>query len=486
MPFTATFAHLDEREPWKNEYYNQLVRDLSTSLTALDGAAFASPFTLAGDVDGDGNAIYGFARWFGSSVTGVCIRDATGYGAKGDGSTDDTAAIQAAIDDCPTTGGFIFVPPGSYKITGNGIYMGGSSGSARSNITICGAGPGTILDISDGGIAINMGHSDGTSYMLVSDLQIYHDTPADTNLAAIVMKDSSYSTIRNVYINGSRGYGIDVSGVLHGMVRNCHIENVPTTGIGQRSYTIGGVSGFYPSSCVQIIGCTIDTPGYDGIALYHGNNFIVHDCKIKAAGYSGIRAISGVLTGIPNAVHNVTVVDCDISGCGTVNAAETSYNGAGIVAAMKYNNQPMYGVVISGNIIHDNLRAGIHLSGYDLAALTEFSITANTISGNTTTGIEAWMVRNGTISGNTSTDNGTYGLQIGAAYSCHTMHVSVTGNAFTDSAAAQDYGIYNQGATEYSVFANNVCEGTAADISIAGNASWNSTCQYAHNIGTIV
>lgn len=39
------------------------------------------------------------------------------YGAVGDGSTDDTAAIQAAIDVVPSAGGIVFFPIGLYKIT---------------------------------------------------------------------------------------------------------------------------------------------------------------------------------------------------------------------------------------------------------------------------------------------------------------------------------------------------------------------------------
>src|SRR5579883_3358932 len=38
------------------------------------------------------------------------------YGAKGDGTTDDTAAIQAAIS-AASTGGVIFLPVGSYLIS---------------------------------------------------------------------------------------------------------------------------------------------------------------------------------------------------------------------------------------------------------------------------------------------------------------------------------------------------------------------------------
>jgi hypothetical protein len=44
----------------------------------------------------------------------------TEFGAKGDGSTDDTAAIQSALNSLSDTGdtaGTLYFPPGTYKIT---------------------------------------------------------------------------------------------------------------------------------------------------------------------------------------------------------------------------------------------------------------------------------------------------------------------------------------------------------------------------------
>jgi polygalacturonase len=47
----------------------------------------------------------------------VNVRD---FGAKGDGVTDDTQALQVAIDHAARFGGIVVFPPGTYVITQGG------------------------------------------------------------------------------------------------------------------------------------------------------------------------------------------------------------------------------------------------------------------------------------------------------------------------------------------------------------------------------
>ena len=53
------------------------------------------------------------------------------YGAKGDGKTDDAAAIQTVIDTL-TSGGVVFLPPGVYRVE--------STVKLKSNVRLIGVG----------------------------------------------------------------------------------------------------------------------------------------------------------------------------------------------------------------------------------------------------------------------------------------------------------------------------------------------------------
>lgn len=99
----------------------------------------------------------------------VSVKD---FGAVGDGVTDDTAAIQAAIDYCEANvdGGCIYLPTGKYKVTSTLTVTASKTGFA-------GAGVGTTLIIPTGnyGDAISF-YSGGVNYLqrvFIRDLSLY-------------------------------------------------------------------------------------------------------------------------------------------------------------------------------------------------------------------------------------------------------------------------------------------------------------------------
>jgi hypothetical protein len=79
----------------------------------------------------------------------INVRD---YGATGNGSTNDTAAIQAAIDAVPSNGGVVYLPVGTYRTSAPLLIQ-------KDNVSLVGAGMGTPKGNPPGGTSPVFGGS---------------------------------------------------------------------------------------------------------------------------------------------------------------------------------------------------------------------------------------------------------------------------------------------------------------------------------------
>ena len=80
-----------------------------------------------------------------SMISGAVV-NVKDFGATGDGTTNDTVAIQAAIDSLAATGGTVFFPTGEYRIARNiGTNDRWGVKVVNSNITLAGTGAGSKL-----------------------------------------------------------------------------------------------------------------------------------------------------------------------------------------------------------------------------------------------------------------------------------------------------------------------------------------------------
>lgn len=80
----------------------------------------------------------------GSGLDGVY--DVTAYGATGDGTTDDRASVQAAIDAAGAAGGgIVYFPPGTYKVNRNASNIWCLRVNALTNITFLGLGDDCVI-----------------------------------------------------------------------------------------------------------------------------------------------------------------------------------------------------------------------------------------------------------------------------------------------------------------------------------------------------
>lgn len=130
----------------------------------------------------------------------VSVKD---FGAVGDGVTDDTVAIQAAIDSLTTSGGAVYVPTGQYLLTNTIKVLNG-------NIAIYGDGASSNLKTSD---AITMLAFSNTSDLSPSYVQ------------ATFLKGSSLKNIGFVGASNTAD-GLYVNGVVNGLFENLYFSTL--------------------------------------------------------------------------------------------------------------------------------------------------------------------------------------------------------------------------------------------------------------------
>ncbi len=95
--------------PLKNAERNDISRLSSLFIVAVDGVKVSSRFTVDNFEDFKNNP---YAKTLDNAINQKNIVNVSDYGAVGDGFTNDTPAIQAAIDDVVAMGGGVVVIPG--------------------------------------------------------------------------------------------------------------------------------------------------------------------------------------------------------------------------------------------------------------------------------------------------------------------------------------------------------------------------------------
>lgn len=180
------------------------------------------------------------------------------FGAKGDGVSDDTVAIQTAIDYLDSIGGgVLYMPPGVYLVSGSrssetfsnfGASVPANTGCIilRNGVSIIGAGR-NICTIKCNNPTITM---------------IYHITPLNSMVQGMTISNAWTNSAPNSGV----GHGIFTLASSGGALYRCKnvtyrdliIQNVGSYGI--------GIQNGYPINC-RIEDVIVDTNGADGLDL---------------------------------------------------------------------------------------------------------------------------------------------------------------------------------------------------------------------------
>lgn len=194
------------------------------------------------------------------------------YGAIGNGTTDDTAAINSAIAAAVAApGGRVYFPPGTYGVT--------SVIDVPENVTLTGAHGDTILYDA----------TSAPSPCLIQTLATHTGT-AILRLRGKTESGRTYdhvgARIENLTLDGS-GSPASTKGIqCVGLVREARLSYVTVRDTTDTAFWFGVGTSASPQSC-RLVGCLADTAGNNGYTFTNVPDTTLIDCESLGATNSG-------------------------------------------------------------------------------------------------------------------------------------------------------------------------------------------------------
>jgi hypothetical protein len=262
---------------------NVLYKLAETTNTAYGDALIGVKRTLTGAVATTQHA------WHEAQIVNV----KTDFGAVGDGSTNDTAAIQAALDALEGTGGIIFFPPGTYKITSALVIY--------QEITLIGCGRGvSIITSAHTGNGITSTwpiNSSTIANIYIRDLTIQNTNGSNTG-AGFVDVGGTFIELERVQIIGFyHNVILDQSELVDFKTCDFEVPLYSWAWLANTTYT-GGASagftnriGFHTCQFNGTVGAVLDDGGT--AHTFNDCNFNGGSNHIRACGVSGLKINGG-------------------------------------------------------------------------------------------------------------------------------------------------------------------------------------------------
>ena len=344
-------------------------------ITAIEGLAEALDDKVD-EVTGKGLSTNDFTDAYKAKLDGMNIVNVRDYGAEGDGSTDDTEAIIAAIA-AVTTGGVLYFPSGTYRV---------SRIALKSDMTVMGDGWSSVIKLLD--------HADPTQTVTLNNcLNIVGRAANDAAGTPEVRAENI--TIQSIKLDGNRA-------------------NNSSTGVAADN-RLNGIFMQYADN-ITVRDVWLYNNGYHGTIFTHASNIVFDNCKSTDNGFRPIHGHTDI--------DNVRIADCycDNNGLGNEGGSGNLYDAIYLFGVT--------GAVISGNTIKANCVACIAIDGKSSEgdATDGVSIVGNTCESYLDNG--SIIMPEEKVDGVHPAYQGSRGIAIGMAY---THNVTVTGNTIRNA-----------------------------------------------------
>lgn len=148
--------------------------------------------------------------------------DATKFGAKGDGVTDNQAALQSAFKEASATGKAVWIPEGTYKHSGT-LEINGAK--------VSGAGQGTVLEATNpqqGAVKLTGDNSSLSNLSVVSNASERSSMP---DAAAVLVQNASNAQVSHVSTQGAASNGIRLDNATGSQITNNFVQGSNADGI---------------------------------------------------------------------------------------------------------------------------------------------------------------------------------------------------------------------------------------------------------------
>lgn len=340
------------------------------------------------------------------------------HGATGDGVTNDTAAVTAAIASLPANGGTVFFPRGRYRLTGINVDGKRSIRLVGEGGVSSGSGTGTAL-LYDGTASPFISAKNLTGFEL-RDLSVFYENASFTG-TLVDLTDSAHCSINQCMLAGA-GQRSAAQLVLLNRAYSCEIVNsvLLNAAIGIR----GQLSSADFSNAITVSGCkfplgAMTTAGIAGA----GQGWMISGCTFEPLHTSNA----------PGAFKQITggVVGICFAGCwfgdSTANGTWVDFSGAGGVGGASFVGNyfsALAGAETTGIRVGDSA-AGVSITGNQFQSLTNgVRLDANArqivIAGNSYSNISGAKVLNSPLNGvveePSNGANGALGLYGPVAY----------------------------------------------------------------------